>query len=88
MVFLIVDIRRAPSLKHLRSRKRLENEKQYEMIIPERLFKEPIENKIKKVYKPKTLKQTAIENIKLEDKQFKKEIQKKIINPKYFTDRV
>ena len=30
--------------KHLRSKKHLENE----MIIPERLFQEPVENKIKK----------------------------------------
>ena len=41
-----IDVHRASYVKHLRSRKRLENEKQNEMIIPELLFQEPIENKI------------------------------------------
>ena len=42
----IIDVHRASYVKHLRSRKHLENEKQNEMIIPEMLFQEPIENKI------------------------------------------
>ena len=43
-----IDVHRASYVKHLRSRKHLENEKQNDMIIPEWLFKEPIENKIEK----------------------------------------
>ena len=45
------------------------------------MFQEPIENKIKKLYNPKTLKQIAVENIKLDDKQLSKELAKKTINP-------
>ena len=51
------------------------------MLIPEWLFQEPIENKIKKIYNPKTLKQLARNNIKLNDKQLNKEIAKKMLNP-------
>ena len=40
-----IDVHRASYVKHLRSRKHLENENQNEMIIPELLFQEPIENK-------------------------------------------
>ena len=42
-----VGVHRASYAKHLRSKNHLENVKQNEMIIPEWLFKEPIENKIK-----------------------------------------
>ena len=42
-----VDIHRASYVKHLRSKKHLENEKENELIIPEWIFKEPIEKKIK-----------------------------------------
>ena len=41
-----VNVHRASYVKHLRSKKHLENEKQNEVIIPEWLFQEPIENKI------------------------------------------
>ena len=41
-----VDVHRASYAKHLRSKNHLENEKQNELIIPDRLFKETIENKI------------------------------------------
>ena len=41
-----VDVHRASFVKHNKSKKHLENEKQNEMIIPELLFREPIENKI------------------------------------------
>ena len=82
-----VDVHRASYVKHLRSKKHLENIKQNEMIIPEGLFSEPIENKIKKAYSPKSLKQIARDNIKLDDKQLNKELAKKMINPNYFTDR-
>ena len=43
-----VDVHRASFVKHLRRKKHLENLKQNEMNIPERLFQEPIENKFDK----------------------------------------
>ena len=43
-----IDVQRASYVKHLRSKKHLENEKQNEMIIPEWLFQEPIKNETKK----------------------------------------
>ena len=64
-----VDVHRASYMKHLRSKKHLEKIKQNEMIIPEWLFREPIENKIKTIYNPKPLKQLARNNIKLDGKQ-------------------
>ena len=63
-----VDVSRVSMQKHLRSKKHLEKEKPYEMIIPEWLFKEEqtaIENKIKKVCNPRTLKQIAKEHMKI-----------------------
>ena len=83
-----VDVHRASYEKHLRSKTHLENMKQNEMIIPEWLFKEPIENKIDKIYNPKSLKRTARDNIRLDDKQVNKELAKKLPNPYYFTDRI
>ena len=80
-----VNIHRASFVKHLRSKKHLENMIQNEMIIPEWFFKEqksPIKKKIQKVYNPKTLKQLAREKIKLDDK----ELAKMMINPYYFID--
>ena len=82
-----VDVHRASYIKHLRSKKHLENIKQNEMIIPEWLFQETVENKIKKIYNPKSLKQLARNKIKLDDKQLNKELARKKINPYYFTDR-
>ena len=43
-----VDVQRASHAKHLRGKTHLEFIRQNELIIPEWLFKEPIENKIKK----------------------------------------
>ena len=86
-----VNVRGASFVKHLRSKKHLENAKQNEMIIPERLFKEaqaPIKNKIKNIYNPKTLKQITRENIKMNDKELDKELAKKMINPDYFIDKI
>ena len=57
------------------------------MIIPERLIKKPIENKSKNIYKPKSLKQLARDNNKLDDIHLNKELAKKMKNPYYFTDR-
>ena len=78
-----VNVHRASTQKHLRSKKHLENMIQNEMIIPEWFLKEeksPIKKKIQKVYNPKTLKQLAREKIKLDDKEFAKIM----INPYYF----
>ena len=58
----IVKFHRASFVKHMRSYKHLENEKQTEMIIPDWLFKDeqaPSKNKHKKVFNPKTKKQLA-----------------------------
>ena len=41
-----IDVHRASHVKHLRSKRHLENERLIEMIIPEWLFQEPVENKI------------------------------------------
>ena len=82
-----VDVHRASYSKHMRRKKHFESMKQNEMIIPEWLFKEPIENKIEKIYNPKPLKQLARNNIKLDDEQLNKELAKKMINPYYFSDR-
>ena len=65
-----VDAHRASYMKHLRSEKQIEKEKQNELIIPDWLFEEPIEIKIKKRYYPESLKQLAKENLQLDDKQF------------------
>ena len=80
-----VDLHRASYIKHLRSKKHLENIEQNEMIIPEWLFKEnrsPNKKKIQKVYNPKTLKQLARAKIKLDDK----ELARMMINPYYFIE--
>ena len=82
-----VEVHRASYVKRLRSKKHLENIKQNEMIIPEWLFKEPIENKNIKKHNPRSLKQIARDNIRLDDKQLNKELAKKMLNPYYFTDR-
>ena len=44
-----VVVHRASYANHLRSRKHLENEKLIEMMTPEWLFQEPVENKINKM---------------------------------------
>ena len=82
-----VDVHRASYQKHLRSKKHLENLREDNMIIPQWLFQEPIENKNKKVYNPKSLKQLARQNINLDDKQLNKELANRMLNPYYFTDR-
>ena len=84
-----VIVHRASFVKHLRSKKHLENIEQNEMIIPDWLFKEeqtPIKKQIKNIYIPKTLQQLARKNIKLSDKELDKEIAKKMINLYYFID--
>ena len=81
-----VDVHRASYKKHSRSKKHIENVKQNEMIIPEWLFSEPVENKVNKIYNPKSLIQLAGDNNKLDDKQLNTELARKMINPYYFTD--
>ena len=82
-----IDVLRASYIKHFRSKKHLENMKQNEMIIPEWLFQENVENEIKKIYNPKSLKQLARDNIRLDDRQLNGEIARRMLNPYYFTDR-
>ena len=82
-----IDVHRASYVKHLRSKKHIENIKQNEMIIPEWLFQEPVENKINKLHNPRSLKQIARDNIIIDDKKFNKKLAKKMINPYNFTDR-
>ena len=65
-----IDAQRASFKKHLRSKKRLQNEKQKELVIPEWLFQEPFEIKARKIYNPDSLRQIARENNKMDDKQF------------------
>ena len=74
-----VDVHRASYAKPLKIKKHIENMKQNEMTIPEWLFQEPVENKINKIYNPKSLKQLARNNIKLDDKQLNKELAKKCL---------
>ena len=76
-----IDVHRSPYAKHLRSKKHLENEKLNEMIIPEWLFQESVANKINKKYNPKSIKQVAGDIIKLDDKQLKTVLAKKMIKP-------
>ena len=51
------------------------------------MFQETDENKISKIYKPKSYKQIARNNIKLDDKQLNKKLSEKMINPYFFSDR-
>ena len=77
-----VNVPRASYAKHLRSKKHLETKKQDEIIIPDRLFIEEqalIKKKLEKVYEPKTLKQIAGENSKINDTELEKELAKVII---------
>ena len=81
----IVNVHRASFVKHLRSKKHLENLIQNEMIIPEWFFKEkqtPVKKKIQKVYNRKTLKLITRKNIKLDGK----ELAKLMINSYHFID--
>ena len=82
-----VDVHRASCTKHMRSKKHLTNMEQNEMIIPEWLFKEDNENKIKNIYNSISLKKLTRNKINLDDKQLNKELAKKMINPYYFSDR-
>ena len=82
-----VDVHRASYVKHLRSKKHLEDEKQNRMITPEWLIKEeqaPIRKKSFEVYNPKTINKIARENIKTNDKELEKELAKKMINPYFY----
>ena len=52
-----------------------------------RMVQEPVENKLNKIHNPRSLKQLARDDFRLDDKQLKKEIAKKMIIPYYFTDK-
>ena len=58
------------------------------MIIPDWLFRKPIENISRRIYNPKPIREIAREKIKIDDKQPNKELAEKMINPYYFTDRI
>ena len=83
-----IDVHRASYQEHLRSKRHLEKMNQNEIILPDWLFQESIENKIKKLNIPKSFKQIARNNVRLDDEQLKKELAKKMLNPYYFTDRI
>ena len=86
------DVHRAPYAKNVGSKKHLENVSQDDIIVPEWLLKEEQEPIMKKFFKkvdnPKTLKQTARDNINIDDKELNKESAKKMIIPCYFTDEI
>ena len=79
-----IDVHRESYVKDLKSKKHIENE----MIVPEWLVQEPIEDENKNMYSPKPLKQRARVIFKLNDKQLKQELPLKVITPSYFTDRI
>ena len=61
------------------------------MIIPESLFQGLNENLNKitrRVYNSRTLRELAREKINTDDKQPKKELDEKMSNPNYFTDKI
>ena len=77
----IVDVHRASYAKDFRSKKHLENDKQFEIIMPKWLFKEeqaPIKNKTKKVNIRKPLKQIAWLKFKINHNKIDKELAKKL----------
>ena len=74
-----VGVHRASYVKHLKSKKHLEIIKQNKMIIHEWFFKEPTEEKINKIYNPKSSTQIARDNIRLDDKQLNKELDKECL---------
>ena len=82
-----VDVHRASYIKHLRSKKHIENLKLNEMITPEWLFQEPVENKLNKIYNPRSLRQLARDNNRLEDRKVNGELGRRMLNPYYLTDR-
>ena len=74
----------------MRSKKHSGTIRPDEVFIPEMLSKEgqaPIKKKNGKINNPKTLKQIARENNKLDDKELEEWSAKKMINPYYFIDR-
>ena len=49
------------------------------------VIKKPIKNRKKKLYNPKPSKQIARDYIRMDDKQLRKELAKKMLNQYYFT---
>ena len=50
-------------------------------------MKNLFKNEVRKIYNPKSLKQIALDNIGLGDRQLKDELARRMLNPYYFTDR-
>ena len=57
----------------------MENEKQFEMIIPERVVQDLIESKLEKRYNPESLEQIAIVNLKKYEKKLVKKMTKQTL---------
>ena len=78
-----VIIRRASYAKDLRSRNYLETKKQLEMLIPDWIFQDLVENKPEQLHNPESLKQIAGKFIE----KYENELAKKMFNPYCLTDR-
>ena len=83
----VFDDHRASFVKHLRSNKHMENIKNEELIIPDCLFQETVENMLGKVYNPITLKQIERSSFETDYKQVNNDSAEKMLNPFYLTDR-
>ena len=65
----------------------MEKIKQDQLILPELVFQEPIEKKIKNIDTPKPLRETAREILETNDKLLNKELAQKAPSPYYSTNR-
>ena len=79
-------VHRASYVKQFKSKIQLEMKSKIKCLYQDACSKNLL--KMKPKNKPKSLKQIARDNIRLEDKQLNKELAKKMINPYYFTDEV
>ena len=79
-----IDVQRASFAKHLRSKQQLKNLRQDDLIIPDWLLREPIENIPRRIHNPKSLKEIARDNIKVDDEKPIEELAKKINNPYWY----
>ena len=75
-------IHRASYAKHLKSKKHLNLQPNIENIL-----QQPTTSKVEKINNPKSLKELARNEIKLNDRELNKEIAKKMLNPYYFKDK-
>ena len=75
-----IRVHRESYAKHLRRKKQLENIRQDEKVIAEKLFEEeqtPLKKNFKKYVTPKTLKQMARNEFESDDKELGEELAKK-----------